>query len=207
MHRLSSLLFALILLSATAIPASSSELSPAAHLVQLLERLDRLHAAFEQSSGQVTQQTGTIWVKKPDLFRVETAAPLSQTIVSDGVSLWTFDRDLEQVVISALSPRVEDVPVLLLAGHAAEFVDSYDVDRFEDEQSVHFVLEPRDDQALLGGMAVSFSEQLPVRLMIDNAMSERTVIKLMVQTEADIDDETFGFEIPDGIDVIDDRGL
>lgn len=184
---------------------ANDELSPADRLIGLLDAVSTMQARFEQSSRTQEAQRGEIWLKKPNQFRLETQAPLSQTIVSDGHSLWTYDRDLEQVIISTLSNRVEELPILLLAGDAGELIDDYRVDFFEDEVQQFFLLQPLKAEGILGRLSITFEAGLPVSVGVDTATNERTNINLEIQEITNMPDDTFTFEVPDGIDVIDDR--
>lgn len=207
MHRRNKVLSGWLigLLSIFSPALAEEERSPADRLVTLLDNITSMKASFQQSSRTQEAQSGTVWLQKPNRFRLETAAPLSQTIVSDGESLWTYDRDLEQVVISSISHRVEELPILLLAGDAANLVDDYRVDYFEDEVQQFFLLQPLQSEGILGRLSITFEDGSPVSVGVDTSTHERTVINLELQPEPDIADETFTFTIPDGIDVIDDR--
>jgi len=184
---------------------AEEELSPADRLVGLLDKITSLHASFQQSSRTQEAQSGEVWLMKPNQFRLETGAPLSQTIVSDGDSLWTYDRDLEQVVISSLSHRIEELPILLLAGDAASLVDDYRIDFFEDEVQQFFLLQPLESAGILGRLSITFEDGTPVSVGVDTSTHERTVINLAVEPEPKVAGDTFTFIPPDGIDVIDDR--
>ncbi|MFZ8977552.1 MAG: outer membrane lipoprotein chaperone LolA, partial [Pseudohongiellaceae bacterium] len=141
----------------------------------------------------------------PDKFRVESHPPLSQTIVSDGSNLWTFDADLEQVIISNLSNSAENIPILFFASNPARLKDSYQVDAFADEELHHFLLIPTAPNANISRVAIAFDGPLPVRLSFQNAMQERTVIKFVDRTTDTGNEDVFNFSAPDGVDVIDDR--
>ncbi len=186
--------------------ASTEVLAPDVRLVKLLGQLQTLHAEFSHQAGDGGTQTGEIWLRKPNLFRLETSPPLSQTIVSDGVSLWTHDRDLEQVIISPLDTRIEEMPILLFAGDPTLIPGSYHVELFEGEQTLHFLLTPLDKTNLITTLVLSFEDQHPVSISVENAMQERTVIKLSRVEELKGDAANlFTLEIPAYADVIDDR--
>ena len=185
--------------------ASQAEPSPAERLVGLLSVITSLHATFEQSSRSQGSQAGEIWLEKPNRFRLETVAPLSQTIVSDGDALWTYDRDLEQVIISTLSNRIDTLPILLLTGDAGKLVTDYRVDFFEDEIQQYFLLHPHDDQSVLGRLSITFEKGQPVSVGVDTATREPTIIDLKVVPDSDVSETLFQFALPAGVDVIDDR--
>ena len=120
----------------------AQEADATARLVRILDSLQTLHAEFSHEAAPLKTQRGEIWLSKPDLFRVETAEPMSQTIVSDGVSMWTHDRDLEQVIISPLNNRVDEMPILLFSGEPEAIAQNYSIEFFEVEQIQRFLLTP-----------------------------------------------------------------
>ncbi|MBS1146783.1 MAG: outer rane lipoprotein carrier protein LolA, partial [Proteobacteria bacterium] len=53
--------------------------------------------------GRVTQQaSGKMMFARPGKFRWDYVAPYEQVIVSDGVKLWLYDADLDQVTVKSL---------------------------------------------------------------------------------------------------------
>ncbi len=205
MRRLNSWLLLMSLVFVQARADVVPEISPEERLSSLLAGISALHASFEQSSRGQDPQSGEIWLSKPNRFRLETRAPLSQTIVSDGDSLWTYDRDLEQVIISSLGNRLGEIPILLLAGDAEALVGDYEVDFFEDETQQYFLLQPLDEQGILGRLSITFEEGLPVAVGVDTSTQQRTLIDLNVLQSSQISEDHFQFSLPDGVDVIDDR--
>lgn len=208
--RLLSNVFLLLCVVFAVHASDEPELAPADRLKALLTDIRTLHATFVQTSREQTSrgqdpQAGEVWLEKPNLFRLETIAPLSQTIVSDGESLWTYDRDLEQVIISSLSHRVEDLPILLLAGEASQLVDEYRVDFYEDETRQYFVLYPLEAESILSRLSIAFEAGTPVSVGVDTATQQRTIIDLTVIQNEAVAGERFEFVMPEGADVIDDR--
>jgi len=204
MLRLNNLLRLFVLLLILPSVPIAAEIAPADRLIKLLENIDALYARYEQTGPQ-EMQTGEFWLRKPHQFRVESAPPLSQTIVSDGSSLWTHDRDLEQVIVSQLDTEAADIPLLLFAGEPARLSDSYEVEYFDDTQHDYFVLTPVEEGSVVTGVALAFKNNLPVRISFKSAMNEQTIINLFEVSGHLTEDMTFDYLIPDGVDVIDDR--
>jgi outer membrane lipoprotein carrier protein len=185
---------------------SREQAGPEARLVHILDSLQTLHAKFTHQAALSGVQTGEIWLRKPGLFRVETGAPMSQTIVSDGVSMWTHDRDLEQVIISPLNTQVDEMPILLFSGEPEAISQKYIIEFFESEQIQHFLLTPVDNTNLITKLVLSFQDNLPVSISVENAMQKRTTIKLSNVSElVDVTESTFTMQVPEFADVIDDR--
>ena len=207
----------------TSSPGEASD--PVSKLTALLGTFDTIHASFLQwpPPGEGEAQSGEFWLQKPASFRVETGPPLSQTIVSDGQSLWTHDRELEQVIISPLDLDVARTPLLLLAGDARDIGQAFVVDSLEREaldqeafedssgrQDIHFILTPHDENHLLSRITLTFSRTargaMPASIAIENAMARPTLIEFNeVEPSPRLTGEEFRFVIPEAVDVIDDR--
>lgn len=185
---------------------SSEPFTPEERLVSILGGVETLHAEFVHEASVSGRQAGEIWLSKPGLFRVETGTPLSQTIVSDGVSMWTHDRDLEQVIISPLDTRIDEMPILLFSGEPDLIPLNYRIEFYDDEQRQHFRLTPFDSTNLITTLVLTFEDNLPMSITVENAMGERTIIKLSNVGElVDVTEQTFTFHVPEFADVIDDR--
>ena len=71
-------------------------------------------------SNRVTQQaSGKMMFARPGKFRWDYVAPYEQVIVSDGVKLWLYDADLDQVTVKSLGDVMAGTPAALLAGDNA----------------------------------------------------------------------------------------
>ncbi len=178
--------------------------NPSELLISLLKDIDTLSADYEQV-GQPTTQKGQFWLSKPDRFRLSASAPISQTIVSDGENLWTYDLDLEQVIITPLRREAANIPLLLLARDPEKLGNTYDIEYFEDADRKHFIFLPLDKTQVIGSFTLSFFGNLPVRLIFQSAMQQPTVINFYNVSTVHVDAEWFNFKIPDNVDVIDDR--
>ena len=204
MRHLNSTAWILLVLSSVTL---AEELSPHEKLSSILSGIKSLYARYDQQASTPEIQAGEIWLKKPNRFRVNAGPPLSQTVVSDGESLWTYDRDLEQVIISDMDASASQIPVLLFAGDPADIGALYFVEFFEDERSQHFLLRPRSDNGLLTALALTFENSQPTTIVVENAMQERTTVRLFDLTTLEAGEEQFTFTVPENVDVIDDRGV
>jgi outer membrane lipoprotein carrier protein len=87
---------------------------------QAFKELASMRAEFRQSvtdaRGELIESAeGTVSLARPGRFRWDYRVP-EQIIVSDGVTVWFHDVDLEQVTIRAAADTVEGTPALLLTG-------------------------------------------------------------------------------------------
>ncbi len=106
-----------VLLALVLSPAQA-EVSDALH--SFLEGLHNLRAEFQQTEydehhNEVRQSQGTLQLQRPGCFRWEYKTPYVQTIVSDGVQVWFYDPDLEQVTVKPYGKALASSPALLLS--------------------------------------------------------------------------------------------
>mgnify|MGYP002635875061 FL=1 len=182
-----------------------------AQLIRQLDQLQTLSASFIQttinSQQHVVQQArGQLWVSTPGKFRLETLEPAIQTLVSDGDTFWSFDSDLEQVIITRLQRDITQVPILLLGGDAKAITDEYLVVYYAEDQHDFFVLEPRQEGSLFESLTIAFAADTPVSIVLRDSLGQRTQIELTdVDRNRQLPETTFTFVPPTEVDVIDDR--
>ncbi|MDP4599143.1 MAG: outer membrane lipoprotein chaperone LolA [Pseudomonadales bacterium] len=180
-------------------------------LAALLDQLQTLRAAFIQTTTdknrRVVQQTrGQLWVSAPGRFRLETVEPAVQTLVSDGESFWSYDSDLDQVIITPLQHDISQVPILLLGGDAGRITEQYLVVHYAADGHEFYVLKPRDTGSLFEALTIEFAEALPVSIVLRDSLGQHTAIELAdVSPNQQVDAAVYTFITPPGVDVIDDR--
>ena len=86
--------------------------------------LASLSGSFTQEvrdkNGRVSRQSaGTFAIARPGKFRFVYEKPYKQTIVSDGVTVWLYDEDLNQVTTKKLADTLSEQPLTLLLDPAA----------------------------------------------------------------------------------------
>ncbi|MGH8226807.1 MAG: outer membrane lipoprotein chaperone LolA [Steroidobacteraceae bacterium] len=109
----------------------TSDATGAAPLTRFLDGLRSFRAGFSQTvtgaHGHIVQQaTGELIVLRPGKFRwVTRPAGVSaagrpsgreQLLVADGRNLWSYDKELEQVVVRPESAALTATPAMLLSG-------------------------------------------------------------------------------------------
>jgi outer membrane lipoprotein carrier protein len=180
-------------------------------LVQLLGQIQSVAADYAQitldkDSRVVQQLDGHLSVSGPGRFRLESLAPSAQILVADGESFWSYDSDLEQVIITALQRDITQVPILLLGGDASAIASSYRVTYGEQAGQEVYRLEPVDASSLFDSLTLAFVAGEPRAIVLRDSLGQRTQIELSrVVLNKPIPNETFTFTPPLGVDVIDDR--
>jgi outer membrane lipoprotein carrier protein len=180
-------------------------------LVQLLGSIRSVAANYAQitldkDSRVVQQLDGYLSVSGPGRFRLESLAPSAQTLVSDGDSFWSYDSDLEQVIITPLQRDITQVPILLLGGDASAIAASYQVAYAQQAGRELYRLEPLDASSLFDSLTLAFVSGEPRAIILRDSLGQQTQIELSrVVVNQPIPPETFTFTPPEGVDVIDDR--
>ena len=188
-----------------AFPAQAEDASAA--LTRLLASFTTLTADFTQQTpgADAEAQQGRLWLQGPNKFRIESVPPLSQTVVSDGESLWRYDLDLEQVVITRLDSDAAEVPVLLLAANADLLARRFHVESYGKGAQQAFVLTPKADEPLQA-LTLVFSDGRPKSLTLEAMPQGRTQIDFSaVHLDPPLPKAIFTLESPPTTDIIDSR--
>ncbi|MFB3117085.1 MAG: outer membrane lipoprotein chaperone LolA [Gammaproteobacteria bacterium] len=201
-------IFILLLLATSAYAENKTE----DHLTRFLDNMQTLQANFKQilvddQGTELESSSGAVFLKRPNKFRWDYKHPYQQTIVTNGEVLWFYDEDLEQVIIREASLFVEGTPVAILGSY--EDIDKQfiiiDMENIEGFDWVE--LTPRDIESQYNSIRLGFDkEKLGMMVMFDN-LGQVTRIDFTEEViNKKLDNATFDFEPPEGIDVIDDRG-
>ncbi len=178
-------------------------------LSSYLQNMNKIEAEFVQHTfdgkGALLQtQKGLVKLKKPNKFRWQSIEPYAQLLLSNGVTLWQYDEDLEQVSIQSLDTRLSSTPALLLASREQSIANEYDIYAEKLANEHHFVLIPKRTDALFDRLRLEFNEhKLLTRMVIKDEVGQKTIIRFLnVAQQKTMDDAFFNFIIPPGIDAI-----
>ena len=188
--------------------AQADEEATAKRLSGLLGNAKTLTARFSQltldASGTHLQETsGQLALKRPGQLRWHTDAPLEQLLVSDGQKVWLYDPDLEQVTIQALDQRLTHTPALLLSGDVSQIRESFEITHKEAGDVVDFILKPKSSDTLFDSLRLSFRGGVINDMQLIDSVGQRTnILFLGVKMNEILNPDQFTFEIPEGVDVI-----
>lgn len=155
-------------------------------------------------NGRVTQQaSGKMAFARPGKFRWDYSKPYEQVIVGDGVKLWLYDTDLDQVTVRSLGDVISGTPAALLAGDNA--IEKYFVLK---DAGVADGLEwldatPKTRDTGFERIRMGFKGDMLVQMELFDFFGQRTTLKLskMVRNPA-IPASRFTFTPPKGADII-----
>ena len=205
------LILASMFLCVSAMSASSSVMaSDVEDLSAKLQSHQRLSAKFQQYSlgeGSAREEVseGVLWLEGSEKFRWETEKPFPQVIVSDGLSLWVYDPDLEQVTRRPLGEGEVMTPARVLGGSLSQLKSYFDVTLIDAGASnTLYELKPlQAEQAEFKRLRMLFTEDRLAELLIEDTLGQRSLIMLTDITFPESFDATFfQFEPPIGVDLI-----
>ncbi len=211
MTKLNVLLAALVLLTAS--QAQSEEQSGADELGRRLvddfvNNVITLQGDFEQSLIDaegiiIDRSSGTLEIERPTRFRWSYSAPYEQWLVADGLNIWSYDLDLEQVTVKPQADALANTPALLLGG-SEDALDQFDYGGTTIESVTTWVrLEPKDKSSGFNRVELGFmNEQLRRMIFYDN-LEQTTLIALdNVRINEPIEDDRFRFVVPTDVDLV-----
>ena len=198
-------------LQTTAWAQNPAHIKAIERLSQRMGEMQTLISDFDQKtfndSGQLQfQSQGQLKIAKPNQLLWKTTGDHAQEIISNGETLWIHDPDLEQVIIHHAKDKIQDSPVRLLSHSTDELLAKFQVAYSKDQGIERFLLTPQEASDAFETIQMSFFDQTLVGLKFDDALGQTTEIQLKSPTiNQTIQAAVFEFQIPEGIDIIDER--
>ncbi len=150
--------------------------------------------------------SGTFVFSRPGEFRFDYKKPFEQTIVADGMTLWLYDPDLNQVTQRPQSQALASTPAALIA--ASPDLRALQADFTLEEQPARGGLEwvkatPKKKDGQLQSVQVGFAGNKLAALEILDSFGQRSVLKFgQVEVNPKLAANAFAFKPPAGADVI-----
>lgn len=167
-----------------------------------------LSGDFQQSlvdaQGQVVEVTsGTLEIQRPGRFRWAYTEPYEQCLVADGLNIWSYDVDLEQVTVKPQADALANTPALLLGGSDAA-MEQFEYQGSVSEDGITWVkLIPVNTDSGFKRVELAFVErQLQQMVFFDNLEQTTFVALDNVAVNEPIDAGRFEFVVPADVDVV-----
>jgi len=158
------------------------------------------------STGRTLSARGTVAFKRPGKMRWTLENHEKQVIVADGVTLWLYQPDEQQVLKSPFESAFRSsAPISFLTGVGRigdDFQASLDG---TDDGAVQLLLVPRRDEQELGRLRLSVEtkEYGIVGAEIRDPMGNVTKLRFSnIRRNVGLADSLFHFDVPPGVDVI-----
>jgi outer membrane lipoprotein carrier protein len=231
--QLQSLTLALVLLAqvAAAAAAAPPAAPPAVNtaptpLDNYLDNLRTLRTTFLQTLAdphgrEIDRATGTLVVQRPGKFSWDihpqpvsggadgsaTTTPASggagQLMVCDGVNLWFYDRDLQQVTVKPVDAALSATPAMLLSG-TVDVRRNFTLTPAGEREGLDWVLvEPTGAQADFRSALFGFEHGELRRMILEDKLDQTaTIIFEKIERNGPVRPAEVSFKPPPGTDVI-----
>ncbi len=167
-----------------------------------------LEGDFEQSlidaEGTVVDSTsGTLEIERPTRFRWSYSDPYEQWLVADGLNIWSYDLDLEQVTVKPQAEALANTPALLLGG-SDNALQQFDFVATTIEEFTTWVrLDPKDKSSGFDRVELGFIDGNLRRMIFFDNLEQTTLVTLSnVIINEPLDSERFVFVVPEDVDVV-----
>ena len=178
-------------------------------LQRFLKSTNSANGAFEQtvlsaSGKKPKKSSGAFAMQRPGKFRLTYEKPYRQLLVSDGVKMWSFDPELNQVTVSKLGNAFGGSPAALLAGRDLEqnflLTEGPAGEGFEVVEA-----KPKSADASFERMSLGFADGVPVKMEVHDKFGQVTQITFTrFELNRSLASSTFHFVPPAGADVVGD---
>ena len=229
MARLLSLVLALAAPLAAASAAAAPPAAPATAgptpLDKYLDNLRTLRTSFVQTLAdphgrEIDRANGTLIVQRPGKFswdihpqpvagNAAAADPTpagggaGQLMVCDGVNLWFYDRDLQQVTVKPVDAALSATPAMLLSG-AVDVRKSFAISPVGEREGLEWVLvEPNGAQADFRRALFGFEHGDLQRMILEDKLDQTaTIIFQKIERNGPVRPAEVSFTPPRGVDLI-----
>ncbi len=173
-----------------------------------LTNITTLEGRFEQSlidaEGAIVEtNSGTLEIERPGRFRWSYTDPYEQWLVADGLNIWSYDLDLQQVTVKPQAQALANTPAVLLGG-AEDALEQFDFAGTTIESVTTWVrLDPKDQDSGFNRVELGFVDSELRRMVFFDHLEQTTLVALHdVIVNQPIESARFDFVIPDDVDVV-----
>lgn len=163
-----------------------SSLASAGDVAQLhlhLSSMKTLNAKFQQTvmdeSGNILQESeGTLAVERPNKIRWESTSPFRYLLVSDGVTLWRYDAELEQLNTESFDSEVAQAPAMIIGASIEQLDNQFEVKLHKHDALREFTLIPKAAQ-MFSEMTLRFRWGKLIAMELRDNLEQRTIIEFV----------------------------
>ncbi len=195
--RVGRLLLSVLLLSA---PLTNATDAGVVRLKALLGQHKNLSADFVQivadAEGKELQRSaGKMTVQRPHYMRWESTRPFQYLIITDGVKLWRYDADLDQLNVEDFTEETAQSPAMVLGSGGADLELAYAVEAEKKDGREIFDLLPLGKESAFEKLTMEFIDGQPVVLRMRDFLGQVTRLELSgVKTDRKIKRSYFRYQ-------------
>lgn len=189
---------------------------PAAVFASGAEDLNYFLNSVKTASGEFAQQVadkngkpaqessaGDFVFSRPGKFAWEYKTPYAQLMLSDGKTLWVWDKDLNQVTERKLKGALPASPASVLFGSSNVSKD-WKIEELGEEEGLTWIkLTPKQKDSAFSEVLIGFKDRLPRSMKFVGSLGERSSLTLgNLKINEKIEKSRFDFKAPAGTDVL-----
>ena len=180
----------------------------ASELTKYFNNLNSFQATFIQTIFSANNDAkkfskGLIVVKSPNKFYLQYVKPFKLLYVADGKKLWSYDEDLEQIVVKVQGDILINSPAMLL-GNTKNLTKSYRIEKTGVVEGwLWFELTPKQETGNFETISLAFAgNKLKAMEMRDNFGQTTRLEFSNIIKNPKLTKHTFKFVPPEGVDII-----
>ncbi|WP_322565712.1 outer membrane lipoprotein chaperone LolA [Thiohalophilus sp.] len=196
----------IIMLTASLLLLPAAQAAPS--IEDYFSNLDSFEARFVQRLFNAEQEleeesSGVIKIQRPDRFYLQYREPYEQLYIADGKKLWSYDTDLEQIIVKQQKNLLRDTPAMILS-NPQNLQRQYRVAQYKsDDNLTWFRLTPKSSENQFEEVQLGFdSEQIRIMELKDGFGRITRLEFDDIRRNPSFTAETFRFTPPPGVDVI-----
>ena len=180
--------------------------APADELSNLLNKTIAFSGQFSQSvydnkSQLIEEANGEVVFKKPHFFKWIYQAPHQNQIIGDGETVYIYDPDLSQVIMSKFSQSKNNNPANIFFLNNIE--ESFKVTKILIEDEIWYRCESKSKDIDYQSIEISFNEDKIHGMRVVDALQNKIIINFVnIIQNPNIDEASFLFNVPDNVEVI-----
>jgi chaperone LolA len=154
---------------------------------------------------KLQETSGTMHFSRPGKIRWSYEKPYEQLIVGDGLKLWVYDKDLNQVTVKAIAQAIGGSPAALLAG-SNDIEKDFRLSPAGMENGFDWVdATPRGSESTFQKVRIGFGKSGLEAMDLTDAFGQLTIVRFTrVERNPKLSPDLFRFTPPKGVDVISD---
>lgn len=195
----------LLILVAVVSPASASSLDKLRNFIQQTQSAKShfTQTVLSKSARPVQEASGTMEFLRPGKFRWTYEKPYEQLIVGDGVKLWVYDAELNQVTVKNLDQAIGSSPAALLAGNN-EIEKFFNLKDIGSRDGVEWLeATPKGKESTFESVRMGFNQANLQMMELRDNFGQTTIIRFSaIERNPKIGANQFKFVPPKGADVI-----
>jgi outer membrane lipoprotein carrier protein len=163
---------------------------------------------FEQSlisaEGELVEVTrGRLEIQRPDRFRWAYSEPYEQWLIADGLNIWSYDLDLEQVTVKPQADALANTPAMLLGGSDAALDAFEHLGTAVEDDTTWVTLVPVNTDSGFVRVELAFVDGQIQRMVFFDNLEQTTYVTLEnVVVNESISAERFEFSVPEDVDLV-----